>query len=58
MAVGSSGNIREGRSYMQLAGAEARERLLLAAANEWGVPATVSADTGLRRFIGLMSMPH
>jgi isoquinoline 1-oxidoreductase beta subunit len=40
MGVGSSGNIREGRYYMQLAGAEARERLLLAAANEWQVPVT------------------
>src|SRR5438552_8623078 len=38
MGVGSSGNIREGRYYMQLAGAEARERLLLAAANQWHVP--------------------
>src|SRR5438093_3870577 len=38
MGVGSSGNIREGRYYMQLAGAEARERLLLAAAIEWDVP--------------------
>ncbi|MBM2812742.1 MAG: xanthine dehydrogenase family protein molybdopterin-binding subunit [Chloroflexi bacterium] len=38
MGVGSSGNVREGRFYMQYAGAEARERLLLAAANEWRVP--------------------
>jgi isoquinoline 1-oxidoreductase beta subunit len=40
MLIGSSGNVREGRYYLQLAGAEARERLLLAAANEWGVPAS------------------
>jgi isoquinoline 1-oxidoreductase beta subunit len=37
MGVGASGNIREGRYYLQLAGAEARERLLQAAATEWGV---------------------
>ena len=38
MATNSSGSVREGRYYLQLAGAEARERLLLAAATEWGVP--------------------
>src|SRR3989442_9370051 len=38
MGVGSSGNVRESRYYMQYAGAEARERLLLAASMEWGVP--------------------
>src|SRR5213594_650474 len=38
MIIHSSGNVRESRYYLQLAGAEARERLLLAAANEWGVP--------------------
>src|SRR5437762_2906082 len=38
MGVGSSGNIREGRYYMQLACAEARERLPLAAATELNVP--------------------
>src|SRR5262249_56049968 len=32
------GNVRESRYYLQQAGAEARERLLLAAANEWRVP--------------------
>jgi isoquinoline 1-oxidoreductase beta subunit len=40
MATNSSGSVREGRYYLQLAGAEARERLLLAAATEWGVPAS------------------
>ena len=40
MTINSSGNVREGRYYLQLAGAEARERLLLAAAVEWGVPAS------------------
>jgi isoquinoline 1-oxidoreductase beta subunit len=40
MGVGSSGNVRESRFYLQLAGAEARERLLLAAATEWKVPVT------------------
>ena len=38
MAINSSGNVRESRYYLQLAGAEARERLLLAAATMWGVP--------------------
>ena len=38
MIIHSSGNIRESRYYLQLAGAEARERLLLAAATEWKVP--------------------
>jgi isoquinoline 1-oxidoreductase beta subunit len=38
MATNSSGSVREGRYYLQLAGAEARERLLLAAAAEWKVP--------------------
>src|SRR5499425_2946886 len=34
----SSGSVRESRYYLQLAGAEARERLLLAAAAMWKVP--------------------
>jgi isoquinoline 1-oxidoreductase subunit beta len=38
MGIGSSGAVRESRYYLQQAGAEARERLLLAAAEEWGVP--------------------
>jgi isoquinoline 1-oxidoreductase beta subunit len=38
MSTVSSGSVREGRYYLQLAGAEARERLLLAAATEWNVP--------------------
>ena len=38
MGVGSSGNVRESRYYLQYAGAEGRERLLLAASTEWGVP--------------------
>jgi isoquinoline 1-oxidoreductase beta subunit len=38
MIIHSSGNVRESRYYLQQAGAEARERLLLAAANEWRVP--------------------
>jgi isoquinoline 1-oxidoreductase subunit beta len=40
MATGSSGSVRESRYYLQMAGAEARERLLLAAAAMWGVPAS------------------
>ena len=38
MIIHSSGNIRESRYYLQLAGAEARERLLLAASTLWSVP--------------------
>jgi isoquinoline 1-oxidoreductase beta subunit len=38
MTINASGNVRESRCYLQMAGAEARERLLLAAAHEWGVP--------------------
>ena len=38
MATNSSGSVREGRYYLQMAGAEARERLLLAAAAMWKVP--------------------
>jgi isoquinoline 1-oxidoreductase subunit beta len=34
----SSGSVRESRYYLQMAGAEARERLLLAAAKMWKVP--------------------
>ncbi len=34
----SSGSVRESRYYLQMAGAEARERLLLAAATLWEVP--------------------
>src|SRR3984957_8297852 len=34
----SSGSVRESRYYLQMAGAEARERLLLAAAAMWKVP--------------------
>jgi isoquinoline 1-oxidoreductase beta subunit len=40
MATNSSGSVREGRYYLQMAGAEARERLLLAAAEMWKVPAS------------------
>jgi isoquinoline 1-oxidoreductase subunit beta len=38
MATNSSGSVRESRYYLQMAGAEARERLLLAAAALWSVP--------------------
>jgi isoquinoline 1-oxidoreductase beta subunit len=48
MGTYSSGSVREGRYYLQLAGAEARERLLLAAATEWGVPvASLVAKDGI-----------
>src|SRR5213078_4669086 len=38
MRTNAVGSVRDGRYYLQLAGAEARERLLLAAAKAWGVP--------------------
>jgi isoquinoline 1-oxidoreductase subunit beta len=38
MSTASSGSVRESRYYLQMAGAEARERLLLAAGTLWGVP--------------------
>ncbi|NNC65460.1 MAG: xanthine dehydrogenase family protein molybdopterin-binding subunit [Gammaproteobacteria bacterium] len=38
MRTNEASSVRDGRYYLQLAGAEARERLLLAAANEWNVP--------------------
>ena len=38
MRTNAAASVRDGRYYLQLAGAEARERLLLAAASTWGVP--------------------
>ncbi|WP_428098460.1 molybdopterin cofactor-binding domain-containing protein [Candidatus Rariloculus sp.] len=38
MRTNAASSVKDGRYYLQLAGAEARERLLLAAANEWDVP--------------------
>jgi isoquinoline 1-oxidoreductase beta subunit len=40
MTTNSSGSVRESRYYLQMAGAEARERLLLAAAAMWKVPSS------------------
>jgi isoquinoline 1-oxidoreductase beta subunit len=37
MRTNAAASVRDGRYYLQLAGAEARERLLLAAAKAWGV---------------------
>jgi isoquinoline 1-oxidoreductase beta subunit len=39
MRTNAASSVKDGRYYLQLAGAEARERLMLAAATEWGVPA-------------------
>src|SRR5213596_2213495 len=39
MRTNAASSVKDGRYYLQLAGAEARERLLLAAANDWHVPA-------------------
>src|SRR5882757_10583479 len=38
MRTNAASSVKDGRYYLQLAGAEARERLLLAAANDWHVP--------------------
>ena len=38
MRTNAAASVKDGRYYLQLAGAEARERLLLAAAKLWGVP--------------------
>ena len=38
MRTNAASSVKDGRYYLQLAGAEARERLLLAAASLWGVP--------------------
>ena len=48
MATGTSASVRKGRVLYQQAGASARERLRLAAARRWGVPATeVEAANGV-----------
>ena len=38
MRTNAAASVKDGRYYLQLAGAEARERLLLAAAKVWSVP--------------------
>jgi len=38
MRTNAASSVKDGRYYLQLAGAEARERLLLAAASMWSVP--------------------
>ncbi len=38
MRTNAASSVKDGRYYLQLAGAEARERLLLAAASFWNVP--------------------
>src|SRR5881397_1302230 len=38
MRTNAASSVKDGRYYLQLAGAEARERLLLAAAQQWSVP--------------------
>src|SRR5262249_11973925 len=37
MRTNAASSVKDGRYYLQLAGAEARERLLLAAASQWSV---------------------
>jgi len=40
MRTNAASSVKDGRYYLQLAGAEVRERLLLAAASLWNVPVT------------------
>ena len=48
MRTNAAASVKDGRYYLQLAGAEARERLLLAAAKTWGVPVEeVSSTNGI-----------
>jgi isoquinoline 1-oxidoreductase subunit beta len=48
MRTNAASSVKDGRYYLQLAGAEARERLLLAAASLWQVPvAELSAKDGV-----------
>jgi isoquinoline 1-oxidoreductase subunit beta len=48
MRTNAAASVKDGRYYLQLAGAEARERLLLAAAKSWGVSvAEVSSKDGI-----------
>src|SRR2546430_12694051 len=48
MRTNAAASVKDGRYYLQLAGAEARERLLLAAAKSWGVPVgEVSSANGV-----------
>jgi isoquinoline 1-oxidoreductase subunit beta len=48
MRTNAAASVKDGRYYLQLAGAEARERLLLAAANDWQVPvAELAAKDGV-----------
>jgi isoquinoline 1-oxidoreductase beta subunit len=48
MRTNAASSVKDGRYYLQLAGAEARERLLLAAASLWNVPvAELTAQDGV-----------
>jgi isoquinoline 1-oxidoreductase subunit beta len=48
MRTNAAASVKDGRYYLQLAGAEARERLLLAAAKTWAVPvAEVRSANGI-----------
>jgi isoquinoline 1-oxidoreductase beta subunit len=48
MRTNAASSVKDGRYYLQLAGAEARERLLLAAAQLWNVPVTeLTAKDGI-----------
>src|SRR5262245_33231972 len=48
MRTNAASSVKDGRYYLQLAGAEARERLLLAAAQLWNVPvAELTAKDGI-----------
>ena len=48
MRTNAASSVKDGRYYLQLAGAEARERLLLAAAKLWSVPVAELTREGQR----------
>src|SRR5215471_17436807 len=53
MRTNAASSVKDGRYYLQLAGAEARERLLLAAANLWNVPVTeLAAKDSVIKHVG------
>ena len=57
MRTNAASSVKDGRYYLQLAGAEARERLLLAAAELWNVPvAELTAEE--QRHHARVERPH
>ena len=57
MRTNAASSVKDGRYYLQLAGAEARERLLLAAAALWSVPVD-RADRQEQHHHARVERPH